>query len=363
MYGHLQIEPIEVELGYSLVELINVEKGGDLLKRIVMLRRSFATDLGLVVPPVRIRDNITLSPDSYAIRIFDQVAGKGELMPGKFLVLGADLENARRQMEVIETREPAFGLPALWVGERDREKAEILGYTVIDCPSVLATHISEVIKSRAADILTRQDVQSLVDNLKAAAPVVVSELIPSLMKIGEVQKVLQNLLKEGVSIKNLRLILETLGDHAPCSKEICYLTNQVRIALARSICDEYRLTGNVMPVITLSPRVESIILGALAESTQNDYFGLLGPDLLRSLYTNLTRAVQRATAAGYQPVIVCSGSVRMPFRNLTERAVKKIVVLSFNEIVDDCSLEVLEVVDVDDSAIEGCEREIKAACA
>lgn len=347
MYQHLQVEPIELELGYSLISLIDEEQGGDLLKRIVLLRRSFATELGLVVPPIRIRDNINLRANNYNIKIFDQLVGKGEVLVGRFLALVGDIKEARAELDGLETREPAFGLPAMWVSEAEREKAELLGYTVIDCSSVIATHMSEVIKTHAADLLTRQDVQNLLDNLKPTYGVVVNELVPNLMKVGEVQKILQNLLKEGISIKNLRLILETLTDNAGMSKEIGYLTNQVRVALARVICEEYKTGDNVIPVITLSPRVESLILKAISDFPQSETFGSLSPDVLRKLYTNLTKSVEKVTSLGYQPIIICSGNVRLPFKRLTERVIKKLVVLSYNEIEYDYTIEALDVLDID----------------
>ena len=347
MYQHLSIEPIELELGYSLITLIDPERGGDLLKRIVQLRRSFAGELGLVVPPIRIRDNISLKANAYSIKIFDQVIGKGEVFIGKYMALGGDGNDDVADIDGIKTREPAFGLPALWISENDREKAELFGYTVIDCSSVIATHISELIKAYSHDILTRQDVQNLIDNLKATYPVVVNELIPGILKVGDVQKVLQNLLREGISIKNLRLILETLGDYAPSSKDIAYLTNQVRIALARAICEEYKTDENVIPVITLSPRVESVIFNALSDAQQGDTFGALSPETLRKLYTNLTRAVEKVTSMGYQPIVLCAGAIRLPFKRLTERVIKKLVVLSYNEIEYDYTIEALDVLDID----------------
>ena len=347
MYQHLSIEPIELELGYSLINLIDPERGGDLLKRIVQLRRSFAGELGLVVPPIRIRDNISLKANAYSIKIFDQVIGKGEVFIGKFMALGGDGNDDVADIDGIKTREPAFGLPALWISENDREKAELFGYTVIDCSSVIATHISELIKSYSHDILTRQDVQNLIDNLKATYPVIVNELLPNILKVGDVQKVLQNLLREGISIKNLRLILETLGDYATASKDVAYLTNQVRIALARAICEEYKTEENVIPVVTLSPRVESVIFNALSDAQQGDTFGALSPDTLRKLYTNLTKAVEKVTSMGYQPIVLCAGAIRLPFKRLTERVIKKLVVLSYNEIEYDYTIEALEVLDID----------------
>ncbi|MHC9541035.1 MAG: flagellar biosynthesis protein FlhA [Vulcanimicrobiota bacterium] len=347
MYQHLSIEPIELELGYSLISLIDPERGGDLLKRIVQLRRSFAGELGLVVPPIRIRDNISLKANAYSIKIFDQVIGKGEVFIGKFMALGGDGNDDVADIDGIKTREPAFGLPALWISENDHEKAELFGYTVIDCSSVIATHISELIKSYSHDILTRQDVQNLIDNLKATYPVIVNELLPNILKVGDVQKVLQNLLREGISIKNLRLILETLGDYATASKDVAYLTNQVRIALARAICEEYKTEENVIPVITLSPRVESVIFNALSDAQQGDTFGALSPETLRKLYTNLTKAVEKVTSMGYQPIVLCAGAIRLPFKRLTERVIKKLVVLSYNEIEYDYTIEALEVLDID----------------
>ncbi len=347
MYQHLSIEPIELELGYSLISLIDPERGGDLLKRIVQLRRTFASELGLVVPPIRIRDNISLKANAYNIKIFDQVIGKDDVYVGKFMALGRDGNEDVADIDGIKTREPAFGLPALWISENDREKAELFGYTVIDCSSVIATHISELIKCYSHDILTRQDVQNLIDNLKTTYPIVVNELVPSTLMVGDVQKVLQNLLREGISIKNLRLILETLGDYAPVSKDISYLTNQVRIALAISICQEFKTEENVIPVITLSPRVETVIFNALSDAQQGDTFGALSPEMLRRLYTNLIKSVEKVTSMGYQPIVLCAGAIRLPFKRLTERVIKKLVVLSYNEIEYEYTIEAIDVLEID----------------
>lgn len=347
MFPYLQIEPLELELGYSLINLIDREQGGDLLERIVLIRKSFATELGLVVPPIRIRDNIHLKANSYAIKIYDQIVGRGEVLVGKLLALGGEIHDSKHELDGIETKEPAFGLPALWISEPDKDRAELLGYTVIDCASVVATHISEIIKTHAAEILTRQDVQELMDNLKKVSPVIVTEVVPGLMNIGDIQKVLQNLLREGISIKNLRLILETLGDNAQMTKEIGYLTDQVRVALARIICEEFKTGNNVIPVITLSPNVETLILNAVSAAPQQETFATLSPAILRNLYGNLTRSVEKVTSLGYQPIIICSGAVRRHFKRLTERVIKKLVVLSYNEIEYDFTVEALDILDID----------------
>ncbi len=204
-----------------------------------------------------------------------------------------------------------------------------------------------MIKTYAADILTRQDVQNIIDNLKATYPVVINELIPGVMKVGEIQKVLQNLLREEISIKNLRLILETLGDNVLATKEIGFLTNQVKIALAKGICEEYKDENGVISVITLSPRVESLILQALSDSSQAETFGALSPEILRKIYTNLTKVVEKVTSMGYQAVVICSGNVRLPFKRLTERVIRKLVVLSYNEIDYDYTIEAVGMLDID----------------
>jgi flagellar biosynthesis protein FlhA len=245
---------------------------------------------------------------------------------------------AEEELDGIETREPAFGLPALWIPQSMKDRAETAGYTVIDCSSVIATHLMEVVKSYAADLLGRQEVQILIDNLRATHPVVVDELLPNIMTVGEVQKIMQNLLKERISVRNLLLICEKLADEARASKDPVYLTEKVRQALARSICQEYRLPDGTMPVITLEPQVEQ----SIAETVQHpekDTYAALDPNTIRLIYASLLREVEKVTTMGFQPIVLCSQTVRLYFKRLTERVLPNLVVLSYNEILAEVMVE------------------------
>jgi flagellar biosynthesis protein FlhA len=250
---------------------------------------------------------------------------------------------AEEEVEGIPTKEPAFGLPALWISSSLKERAELAGYTVIDCSSVIATHLMEVIKTYAADLLGRQEVQMLLDNLKGSYPVVVDELVPTVLNVGDVQKVLQNLLKERISIRNLLLICERLADEGRFVKDVDALTEGVRQSLARAICREYQTPDNTMPVITLDPVIEQTI----AETVQRpdkDTYAALDPNTIRLIYASLMREVEKVTALGYQPVVLCSNKVRLYFKRLTERVLPNLVVLSYNEIVPEISVEAIGMI-------------------
>jgi flagellar biosynthesis protein FlhA len=339
----LQIDPMELEIGYRLIPLVDPNQGGDLFERVTMIRRQTALELGMVLPPIRIRDNMQLSPTSYVIKIKGVEIAGGEIIPNYYLAMDPGI--VTEPVEGIQTTEPAFGLPALWITEAQRDEAEIAGYTVVDPPSVLATHLTEIIKSHAFELLGRQEVQSLINNVKEEYSVVVNELIPNLMSIGEIQKVLVNLLKEGIPVRNLVTILETLADHAPLTKDLDYLTENVRQSLARQITKMVQADDGIIRVVTVDPNLEQILMKVQKEAKETGGFSM-DPRLIQNIYDRLGELIKEMTASGYQPVILCSPAVRLTFRKLTERFAARIIVLSYNEIVAEAEVHSVGVVSV-----------------
>lgn len=336
----LQIDVMELEMGYSLIPLVDSSQGGDLLDRVIMIRRQCALDMGIVLPPIRMRDNMQLRPNGYVIKIKGVEIAQGTLMVDHYLAMGPGLEESG--IDGIATKEPAFGLPAKWITGQIKEQAEISGLTVVDPPSVLATHLTEIIKNHAHEILGRQDVQSLVENLKQNYPAVVDELIPDLMNIGEIQKVLANLLKERVPIRDLVTIFETLADYARVTKDVDMLTEYVRQGLKRTISKQHSPDG-VLHVITLDPTIEQEIRDAIQQTDHGSYLAL-DPNIAQQIYSELGREVERVSELGYQPVILCSPVVRIFFKKLIERVVPGLVVLSYNEIESDLQVQSIGMV-------------------
>ncbi len=338
----LQVEAMELEIGYRLIPLVDPAQGGDLFDRVSMIRRQTALELGMILPPIRIRDNMQLEPTHYVIKIKGIEVAKGEIIPNYYLAMDPGIVS--QKIDGIPTTEPAFGLPALWITDTQRETAELAGYTVVDPPSILATHLTEVIKSRAYELLGRQEVQALIDNIKEEYNVVVSELIPNLMTIGEIQKVLVNLLKEGIPIRNLVTILETLADYAPMTKDIDMLTEFVRQSLARQITKMVQSDDGVVRVITIDPRLEQMIMKAQEDAKVAPGYSI-DPNLIQSIYKQLGNLIQQVTASGYQPVILCSPAIRLTFRRIVERLSTKLMVLSYNELVAEAEVQAIGVVD------------------
>lgn len=323
----LSYDPMELEIGFGLIPLVDVSQGGDLLERITMIRRHAARELGIVVPPIRVRDNLQLKPSTYVVKIYGLEVARAEVMVSRLLAMNPG--TATNGIDGIPTTEPAFGLPALWIAESARGDAELAGYTVIDPTSVIATHLTEIIRGHAPDLLGRQETSALLDNVKQHYPVVVEELIPSLLTVGEVQRVLQNLLRERIPIRNLLLILENLADGARQSKDIDFLTEKVRAAMARHICAEYAENG-MLSVITVDPRLESLLAEAVRRG--EDAYALLDPSTVAKIYNSLTRQIQTAQQTGLQPIVLTSPSTRLALKRLTERAAPQLVVLSYSEI-------------------------------
>lgn len=342
----LQVDTIELEIGYGLIPMVDPNQGGDLLNRVKMIRRQIAMELGLVVPAVRIRDNMQLAPNSYAIKLKGIEIGEGEIYPDRFLAMDPGMVSHR--VEGIDTVEPAFKLPATWIEETTREDAELAGYTVVDAPSVIATHLTELIKGYAAEILGRQEVLQLVEKLKEQYPAVVDAAVPDMAtaRLGLVQKVLQSLLREGVSIRNLTSILEVVADFVEHAKDIHELVEHVRAGLARQITREYTVE-NTLKVLTLDPTLEQ----QFAEQIQRtgSIHGAMPPDKAQNFFDNLNASIEKMLVQGHTPVLICSPAIRFYFKNLVERVASQLVVLSFNEIVMDVQVENIESVGLEAS--------------
>ncbi len=331
----LQVDPMEVEIGYGLIPLVEQKPGG-MLARVTAIRRQLAQDLGVVVPTVRIRDNLQLGPNSYVVKLRGVEIGRGELMASRYLALGMGWEETG--LEGVKTSDPAFGLPAVWIGDADRERAESMGYTVVDSISVFSTHFTEIVKTFAPLILGRQDLQSLLDNAKTAHSAVIEELIPNILTAGEIHRVLQNLLRERVSVRNLGTILETLAVEGRSSRDPDVLSEQVRRALGREICSQLKAPDGALHVITIGPEAEQLIANAVQPSDRTAVVAL-EPGVAHRMLQQLGMEIQRVTEGGYLPVILCSGRIRLPLKRLTERSMPNLVVLSFAEIPSDFKVE------------------------
>lgn len=340
--GLLQIDPLALEIGYNLITLVDPEQGGDLLERVTMIRRQSAIELGLIFPPIRIRDNMKLDPNVYSIKIKGVEVGRGSIRMGKYLAMNpGDIEE---KIEGEETVEPAFGLPAVWIDEAHREKAERLGYTVVDAPSVIATHLTEVIKMYASEVLGRQDVQALLNSLSSDYSAVVDEVKKSGATIGDIQKVLKGLLREGVSIRDLVTIMETIADYFPSVKDHDELIELVRQALSRQICQQYADAEKKIPVITLSKGVEEVIKSAVVETEKGKRFAM-DPGEQRKLLGTITQEVKKIREKGRRPVFLTSPEVRSIFRNIVSSIVPNSAVLSSFEIVPDIRLEAVGTIE------------------
>ncbi len=324
----LHVDPIELEFGYGVIPLADVNQGGDLLDRVVMIRRQLALELGMIVPVIRLRDNIQLNPNQYVIKIKGVEVATGELLMDHFMAMNPG--KAEDEIDGIPTHEPAFGLPAIWINESQRDRAEMLGYTVVDPPSVISTHMTEVIKRHAHELLSRQDVQTLLDNVKTNYPAVVEDLVPKQLSLGEVQKVLCNLLREGVSIRDLVTILETLSDYASFTRDSDVLTEYVRQGLGRAISMSF-ITPDNSDVITLDPELERMILDSVQKTEMGSYLAI-EPSVTNKILKNLSTLIERITQLGKQPIVLASPMVRLYFKRLTEQSIPGLVVLSYNEL-------------------------------
>ena len=332
----LQVDPIELEFGYGIIPLADVNQGGDLLDRVVMIRRQIALELGTVVPIIRLRDNIQLNPNQYIIKIKGIQVTEGEILFDHYMAMNPGY--VEEEITGIPTFEPSFHLPAIWITESQRERAESLGYTVVDPPSIIATHLTEVIRSHIAELLTRQDVQNLVNNLKESNPVLVEELVPKQLGLGEIQKVLQNLLAEGISIRDLLSIFETLADHASTTRDTDVLTEYVRQSLKRAISNKYFPANETTSVITLDPKVEQEIMSSVKQTEQGAYL-TLDPDKTKSIIASVEEEVSKLENMGKSAIVITSPIVRMYFKKLTEDYFKDLIVVSYNEVESNVELQ------------------------
>ena len=332
----LQVDPIELEFGYGIIPLADVNQGGDLLDRVVMIRRQIALELGTVVPIIRLRDNIQLNPNQYIIKIKGIQVSEGEILFDHYMAMNPGY--VEEEITGIPTFEPSFHLPAIWITESQRERAESLGYTVVDPPSIIATHLTEIIRQYISELLTRQDVQNLVNNMKETNPSLVEELVPKLLGIGEIQKVLQNLLKEGISIRDLLTIMETLADYAPTTRDADILTEYVRQSLKRAISTKFFPSHETTSVVTLDPKIEQEIMGSVKQ-TENGAFLNMEPARTRAIMDSLTKEVQKLENLGKMPIIITSPIVRVYFKRLTEDYFKDLVVVSYNEVENNVELQ------------------------
>ena len=340
----LDLDTMELEVGYGLVRLVDAAKGGDLLDRISMIRRQIAVDLGVIVPPIRIRDNMQLSANDYVIKVKGQPIGRGVTYPEQFLAM----DNGATSGPIpgaSQTTEPAFGLPAYWITESQRAQAELLNYTVVEATSVLATHLTELVKSHAHELLTRQEVKNLLDNLKTRLPALVEEIIPTQIKPGELQKVMQHLLRERVPVRDLETILETLGDYAGRTKDLEVLTEYVRNALSRTICKQYVDDSDRLWCLTLDPAMEDLINGHL-ERSERGTTNTMPPQTAQQVVQQIAAKATELTQTGRSAVILCSPQIRSALRRMIEGSLPHVAVLAFNEIVPDVAVEAVALVGI-----------------
>lgn len=332
----LQVDPIELEFGYGIIPLADVNQGGDLLDRVVMIRRQVALELGTIVPIIRLRDNIQLNPNQYIIKVKGIQVSEGEILFDHYMAMNPGF--VEEEITGIPTFEPSFHLPAIWITEGQRERAESMGYTVVDPPSIIATHLTEIIRQYISELLTRQDVQNLVNNLKESNPTLVEELVPKLLGIGEIQKVLQNLLKEGISIRDLLSIFETLADYAQTTRDTDILTEYVRQSLKRAISSKFFPMNETTSVVTLDPKIEQEIMGSVKQSEQGAYL-TLDPEKTKSIMASVEQETRKLENLGKNPIVITSPIVRVYFKRLTEDYFKDLVVVSYNEIESNIELQ------------------------
>ncbi|QKS71421.1 flagellar biosynthesis protein FlhA [Paenalkalicoccus suaedae] len=337
----LQVDPVEFEFGYGLIPLADANQGGDLLDRVVMIRRQLAIEMGMIVPVIRIRDNIQLQPNEYSIKIKGNEVAKGELLLDHYMAMSPGVEDDA--ITGIETTEPAFGLPALWISEDFKEQAELSGYTVVDPPSVVSTHLTEVIKRHAHELLGRQETKQLIDHMNESYPTLVEDVTPSTLSTGDIQKVLSKLLLEKVSIRNLPVIFETLADYGQMSKDTDLLTEYVRQALSRQITKQYVQEGEPLYVITVSGAVEKAVADAV-QQTDHGAFLNLDPQRSQQIVESILQEVDAMQQTGQMPILLCSPAVRMYIRHLIERYMPNVPVLSYNELEPSVEVQSIGVV-------------------
>ncbi len=340
------LDTLAIEVGYGLIPLVDAEQDGELLDRIKSIRRQVAYDMGIIVPPIHIQDNMQLKPGEYAILLKGNEIARGELMTNHYLAMNPG--TADGEIDGIPTHEPTYGLPALWIREDTKEKALAKGFTVVDLAAAMTTHLSEIVKRHAPEFLGRQEVQQLLDNIKDSHPKVVEELVPNHLSLGGVVKVLQNLLREQVPIRDLLLILETLADWSPGIKDLDLLTEYVRQALARTLTKLHQNIDGILPVITLDHSVEAAVAAAIQSTEQGSHFAL-DPNTGQKIINNLVQVMEKASAMNYQPVLVCSANIRGHFKKLVDQFIPNIAVLSYDEILRNVEIQSLGTLELSDA--------------
>lgn len=339
----LSVDPIEFEFGYALIPLADTNQGGDLLDRIVMIRRQLALELGLVIPVVRIRDNIQLQPNEYCLKIKGNEVAKGELLLDHYLAISPGMDDDL--IEGIDTLEPAFKMPAKWISESAKEQAEMFGYTVVDPPSVVSTHITEVIKSYAHELIGRQETKQLIDHTKETYPILIEEVTPNPLSVGDIQRVLAKLLKESVSIRNLPIIFEVLADYGKMTSDTDLLTEYVRQGLARQITSQYTVQEGLLRVLTLSGKVEKTMAEAVQQTEHGNYLSL-DPSVSQAIVESIAKQTETLSFQEQSPIVLCSPAVRMYVRQITERYFPHMAVLSYNELEANVEVQSVGVVDI-----------------
>ena len=347
---HLESLPIldtlAIEVGYGLIPLVDADQNGKLLDRIKSIRRQMANEIGIIVPPVHIQDNVQLKPGQYSILLKGNEIAGGDLMTNYQLAMNPG--SAEDEIDGIPTKEPTYGLPAFWIKDSVKQSALAKGYTVVDLATVMTTHLSEIVKQHSFEFLGRQEVQQLLDNLKESHPKVVEELIPDLLPLGGVVKVLQNLLKEQIPVRDLPAILETLADWAPMTKDLDLLTEYVRQALARTITNMHLAHDGTLPVLTLDPSIETALADAMQSTKQGTLFAL-DPNVAQKIVGSLAKNMERSAALNYQPSVICSTHVRRHFKKIVERFMFNIAVLSYDEIVNSIEIKSLGTLELSDA--------------
>ena len=339
----LQLDTLELEIGYGLIPLADQKQGGDILDRIVMIRRQFALELGLVIPTIRIRDNLQLPPNQYVLKFRGNRIATGEVYLDHFLAMSQGTDD--EALEGIRVVEPAFGLPAMWVGKEAKQKAELMGYMIVDPPSVIATHLTEVLKQYAYQLLRREETKELVDNLKETHPNLVEEIVPNLLTVGDIQKVLQSLLREQVSIRNLATIFETLADYAVYTKEAKVLTEYVRQSLTRQITEQYADNG-VIHVLTAGATLEKGISDSIQQTETGNYFLSMDPQISRKITDELQEQIGRVVKSGGQPIFLTSPSIRMYLKQFVDKVMPTVPVLAYTELEPDVEIQSIGVVNI-----------------
>jgi flagellar biosynthesis protein FlhA len=337
----LRVDPMEIEIGYMLIPLTDAEQDGTLLGRVTVIRRQMALELGIILPTIRVRDNAQIDPNTYVIKLRGVQVATGEVRPNRLMAMNPGL--ADQEIDGIPAVEPAFGLPAIWIAPEEQERAEMLGYTVVDPASVITTHLSEVIRSSAASILSRQDVQALLDHIKEEQPALINEVVPDLLSLGDIQRVLQNLLRERVSVRDLVTILEAIADQARVTKDADMLAEHARAALGRQVTSQYAAEDGRLHVMTLAPVLQQELTRTMVATERGPSFQL-EPGQGQQLMRSVREAMERMAGSGYQPVLLCPARIRLGVRRFTELSLSSLVVMAYSEVSPNVQVVAMEMV-------------------